>query len=264
MNITNAIPRCLKIGLASACFALLTPSVWADGMQPETSVVLVKVDEREKAIKVLNTDKQLSLLNVTLQNIPEDPEPLLLVTPQLSRVEPGKTQLVRFIVRNEYLEGEKAITTQRLKRVLFEGIPTQADEKTTGIGRVGVSIRQNLPVIIHPKGLADSRTPWEGLTWSVEGDKIHVRNDTPYVVRLAEEIRLLPSNTTAALPRAYILAGAHLTLPLPEQAKGSDKVRIFPATVYGFAVDAYEAPLQAAPATSTTVPQQDEAGKGQP
>ncbi len=260
MSIFSAIPRGLKVGLTSACLALLAPAVWADGMQPETSVVLVKVDEREKAIRVTNTDKQLSLLNVTLQNIPEDPEPLLLVTPQLSRVEAGKTQLVRFIVRNEYLQGEKALTTQRLKRVLIEGIPADAAEKSTGIGRVGVTIRQNLPVIIHPKGLAENRTPWEGLTWSIEGNQLHVRNDTPYVVRLAEEVRLLPSNTTVALPRSYVLPGTDLTLPVPDQGLGSDKVRIFPATVYGFAVDAYEAPLQAA---SAAAPQRDASGKDQ-
>ena len=60
----------------------------ADGMIPDTSVVIVYEAEGEAAVSVTNTDSQLALLHVTLEDIPEDPEPLLVVTPPLSRVEP--------------------------------------------------------------------------------------------------------------------------------------------------------------------------------
>ncbi len=211
--------------------------VYADGMLPETSVVLVYEDKGEAAIKVRNSDTRPSLLHVTLQDIPEDVEPLLFVTPPVSRVEPGQDQLVRFILRHT-----KPLTTQRLKRVVFEGIPPK-NKLEPGRATVAVNIRQNLPVIVHPKGLPLNREPWTGLTWSIANGELTVRNDTPYVVRMGQEVHLLPTMASVKVPSAYVLPGAHHVVPIPEAAHASTSVRLYPATVYGFAVDAYDAPL---------------------
>lgn len=232
----------------SGIFALALTILWltmatpvhADGMIPETSVVIVNEADGEATIKVTNSDAKPALLHVTLENIPEDAEPLLLVTPPVSRVEPGKTQLVRFIVRT----GKVPLTTQRLKRVIFEGIPPR-NAAQAGQARVGVSVRQNLPVIINPTGLARNREPWTGLHWSQADGKLTVRNDTAYVVRLSQELKLLPMMASALLPRSYVLPGEHLTVDVPPEAAAATAVRLFPATVYGYAVDAYESPLGA-------------------
>jgi P pilus assembly chaperone PapD len=117
-------------------------------------VVIVYEQEGEASVSVTNTDNQLALLHVTLEDIPEDTEPLLVVTPPLSRVEPGKSQLVRFIFQDQ-----QPLKSQRLKRVVFEGMPKGRPAAEAGHARVGVTVRQNLPVIIHPKGLATNRTP---------------------------------------------------------------------------------------------------------
>ena len=190
----------------------------------------------EASVSVTNTDSQLALLHVTLQDIPEDTEPLLVVTPPLSRVEASKSQLVRFILQNQ-----QPLLTQRLKRVVFEGMPQGRAATAAGHARVGVTVRQNLPVIVHPKGLAPNRTPWTDLTWTLRDGQLQVRNDTPYVVRLAQELRLLPGDGRAMLPRTYVLPGEALSVP----ASGSQArtVRLQPATVYGFAVKAYDAPI---------------------
>ena len=208
----------------------------ADGMVPDTSVVIVHEAEGEAAVSVTNTDSQLALLHVTLQDIPEDTEPLLVVTPPLSRVEPSKSQLVRFI-----LHSQQPLLTQRLTRAIFEGMPQGRPATQAGHARVGVTVRQNLPVIIHPKGLAPNRTPWTELTWSQHGNTLQVRNTSPYVVRLAQELRLLPGDGKAMLPRTYVLPGE--TLSVPASGGPATKVRLQPATVYGFAVAAYEAPI---------------------
>lgn len=208
----------------------------ADGMVPDTSVVIVHEDDGEASVSVTNSDSQLSLLHVTLQDIPEDTEPLLVVTPPLSRVEASKSQLVRFILQNQ-----KPLLTQRLKRAVFEGMPQGRAATAAGHARVGVTVRQNLPVIVHPKGLAPNRSPWTGLTWTLRDGQLQVRNDTPYVVRLAQELRLLPGDGKAMLPRTYVLPGEALSVPASGgQAK---TVRLQPATVYGFAVKAYDAPI---------------------
>ncbi|QDG58831.1 fimbria/pilus chaperone family protein [Pseudomonas sp. NIBRBAC000502773] len=224
----------------STCLIALTllfgKGAQADGMIPDTSVVIVYEAEGEAAVSVTNTDSQLALLHVTLEDIPEDREPLLVVTPPLSRVEASKSQLVRFI-----LQRQQPLQTQRLKRAIFEGMPQGRPATEAGHARVGVTVRQNLPVIIHPKGLALNRTPWTRLAWSQHGNTLQVRNDSPYVVRLAQELRLLPGDGKAMLPRTYVLPGE--TLSVPATGGTASKVRLQPATVYGFAVAAYEAPL---------------------
>ncbi|MGC6368876.1 fimbria/pilus chaperone family protein [Pseudomonas sp. K2I15] len=208
----------------------------ADGMVPDTSVVIIHESEGEAAVSVTNTDSQLALLHVSLEDIPEDREPLLFVTPPLARVEAGKSQLVRFI-----LQSPQPLRTQRLKRVIFEGMPQDRPATEAGHARVGVTVRQNLPVIIHPKGLAPNRTPWTGLTWSLQGGTLQVRNDTAYVVRLGQDLRLLPGAGKAMLPRTYVLPGE--TLKVPATGGPATSVRLQPATVYGFAVAAYDAPI---------------------
>ena len=129
----------------AALTLLLSLNAQADGMVPDTSVVIVYEQEGEASVSVTNTDNQLALLHVTLEDIPEDTEPLLVVTPPLSRVEPGKSQLVRFIFQDQ-----QPLKSQRLKRVVFEGMPKGRPATEAGHARVGVTVRQNLPVIIHP------------------------------------------------------------------------------------------------------------------
>jgi P pilus assembly chaperone PapD len=143
---------------------------------------------------------------------------------------------VRFI-----LQTSEPLKTQRLKRVIFEGMPQDRQPVKAGHAQVGVTVRQNLPVILHPKGLAPNRTPWTGLVWSLKNDQISVHNPTPYVVRLAQELTLLPGNGPALLPRTYVLPGE--TLSVPANGVTAATVRLQPATVYGFAVPHFEAPI---------------------
>ncbi|MCS4246935.1 fimbria/pilus chaperone family protein [Pseudomonas sp. BIGb0164] len=223
--------------LAALALTLWGPTlVLADGMVPDTSVVIVNEADGEASVSVTNTDTKLALLHVTLEDIPEDTAPLLFVTPPLTRVEPSKSQLIRFI-----LQSATPLTTQRLKRVIFEGMPQGRTEGQAGHARVGVTVRQNLPVILHPKGLAPNRTPWTGLVWSLKNQQLSVNNPTPYVVRLAQELTLLPGKGSALLPRTYVLPGETLSVAA-SQAQAST-VQMQPATVYGFAVAPYEAPI---------------------
>lgn len=223
--------------LAALALTLWGPTlVLADGMVPDTSVVIVNEADGEASVSVTNTDSKLALLHVTLEDIPEDPTSLLFVTPPLTRVEPGKSQLIRFI-----LQSPTPLTTQRLKRVIFEGMPQGRAAGQAGHARVGVTVRQNLPVILHPKGLAPNRTPWTGLVWSLNNQQLSVNNPTPYVVRLAQELTLLPGKGSALLPRTYVLPGETLSVAA-SQAQAST-VQMQPATVYGFAVEPYQAPI---------------------
>ena len=220
-------------GLLSNAFFL--SSVHASGMLPETSVVIINEADGEASMNVKNTDANATLLYTSIQNLPEDKENLLVVTPPVARVEPEETQLVRFI-----LQSKEPLKTQRFKRVIFEGIPQQS--KDGGV-KVTMNVRQNLPVIIHPKGLAPNREPWKLLTWSVSNGKLIAKNDSAYVVRLAQTVTLLPGKAEFDLGKTYFLPGETISVPVPAAASASTTVRLAPATVYGFSVDSYDAAL---------------------
>jgi len=198
---------------------------------------LINIAEGEGTMTVTNTDSQAGLLYTSLENIPEDQEGFLVVTPPVTRVEAGEKQLVRFIVQSE-----KPITTQRLKRVAFEGIP-QKDPNAPP--RVGVTVRQDLPVLISPADLAPKLDPWKVLKWSVKGQTLTVKNDSRYVVRLNQQVDVLPAKINLVLPRTYILPGQtdHFELPAGTALATDAKVRIYPVSTYGYAVDPFDAPL---------------------
>lgn len=220
------------------CFSfLLCGAAHADGMEPETTVIVLNEADGEASINVKNTDAKPALLHAAIEDVPEDLEPLVIVTPPVSRVDAGELQMVRFLA-----VGKEPLKTQRLKRVTFEGIPqTQPGSGAT----IGISLRQNLPLILHPKGLPQHNAPWELLTWSLQGKTLSVRNDSPYVVRLAAEVQLNPQKAKAYLSRTYVLPGEVLSTEFSSPSPDATSVTIAPATVYGFTVDNYDALLVA-------------------
>ncbi|MCU4369584.1 fimbria/pilus chaperone family protein [Acinetobacter courvalinii] len=217
----------------------------AAGMVPETSVVIVEQRDGEGSINVKNTDNSPLLLLTELEDIKEDKDQLLIVTPPTARVEAGKSQRVRFIMADK-----TPLKTERLKRVTFEGVPPQQKGKNV----VRVNVRQNLPVLIRPAGLEADSAPWKRLIWKKVGDKLTVNNPSPYVVRMGQGVHTLADNNLWSLPNAYILPGESHTLTVSGKAKADAKiekpkdgnlnvVRISPATTWGFTVNSYDAPL---------------------
>lgn len=243
MNISYKT-RTAILGLAAMAALPMTTPAHASGMVPETSVIILEVAEGEASINVTNTDTLPSLLHSAVVNLPHDPEAIVLVSPPVARVEAGDKQLVRFM-----LNTKEDIPVQRLKRVIFEGIPQRP--KSESSATLGVTVRQNLPMIIHPKGLARNAEPWKLLKWYAEGDKLTVVNDSAYVTRLAQSVLLkkdgaADQSATVELPTTYVLPGQ--TLSISGAVAGTTSVVISPATVYGYQVDTYEAPITAGPA----------------
>lgn len=215
---------------------VLLANVQAAGMIPETSVVIVNEADGEASINLKNSDSRPALLYSQILPIEGDDENLLVLTPPVARVEPGETQAIRFL-----LQTTQPLKVQRLRRVTFEGILPK--DNSAGM-RVNMNVRQNLPVIINPKGLAKDNEPWRRLKWSVQNGKLQVANPDAYVVRLDQAVELKPANVQAQLPRAYVLPGEVITLDAPASALANlASVTLSPATVYGYSVDHYTAPL---------------------
>lgn len=211
----------------------------ADGMKPEKSIVIVSTDPKHPTVmNVTNTGGTEDMLLVDILPIDEDTADIVVVSPAsgTTRVKPGEPQQVTFTA----LDGVQDSSKQRLRRVVFEGAkgtPKRAQKRN----EVGVSVRQNLPLIIHPKGLPLEREPWKLLKWVKSGDDLKVENNSPYVVRLSQEFESLPSKTVLGLSSSYVLPNTALIVQRPAGAQNDNKVRIHPATVYGFQTDHFEA-----------------------
>ena len=222
----------------SLLISLLSIShVQAAGMIPETSVVILNEADGETSINLKNSDSRPALLYSQILPIEGDDENLIVLTPPVARVESGETQAIRFL-----LQTAQPLKVQRLRRVTFEGILPK--DNSAGM-RVNMNVRQNLPVIINPKGLAKDNEPWRRLKWSVQNGKLQVANPDAYVVRLDQTITLKPANASAQLPRPYLLPGEVITLDAPATVLNTlMAVTLYPATVYGYSVDQYTAPLE--------------------
>src|ERR1700730_15878453 len=111
-------------GAAAGLFFLAaTPCADAAGMLPESTAVLIDEADGEASMIVKNTDPGASLLHATIEAVPEDKSPPVVLAPPVARVEPGKTQLVRFMLTNI-----EPLKVERYARVTFDGIPEQSND----------------------------------------------------------------------------------------------------------------------------------------
>lgn len=229
--------KLLPLGALAIC-ALFISHANASGLRLETSVVVVEAQDGEGVISVKNTDEEPVLLYSEIVDVPEDKDPLLLVTPPITRVEPGETQTVRFL-----LKSKEKLSTERLKRATFEGIPQTAPNK------VRVNIRQNIPIIIRPAGLAKNNAPWKLLQWTASEQGVSVKNTGPYVVRMSQEVILEPGARSAALPKNYILPGETVALSTKPAGK-VQTIKYTPATLNGYFTDPVEVKTDSNPGTA--------------
>lgn len=224
----------LKKSLMCACL-LTSFSCLSAGMVPDTSLLLINEEEQGGSMDVKNTDADAQLLYTKIINLPDDPKPELIVTQPVVRVETGKTQRVRFVLKNS----AEPLKVEHLKRVVFTTIP-QMDKN-----KVKVVFSQNLPAIIHPADLEVNLEPWKGLQWHMANDRVIVENKTPYVVRLEQAVKLLPSGSMVNLPKTYIIPGETLNTSASQKLSALDKqVELYPATRYGYKAKSFVAEIQ--------------------
>lgn len=225
-----------KLALAAPfLFSALMTQANAAGMVPETTLLVIDESTHSGVMNVKNTDNGPALLYTTIIDLPDDTGIKLDVTQPVVRVEPGQQQQLRFIMQNQ-----QPLTVEHLKRVTFEGIPPKNADKNM---KIGFNMRQDLPVLIRPKNLPVVTDAWKLLSWSGSGQTIKVKNPSAYVVRLAQNVTFLPSNTAGKLKKTYILPGETLDVSVAKAVSGDKSIRFYPASRYGINVPDFTAPL---------------------
>lgn len=217
--------------LAAAALFSAQFGVHAAGMMPETSLLVIDEATHSGTINVKNTDSHPSLLYTDVVDLPDDKGLKLVTTQPVVRLEPGQTQQLRFI-----LQTSKPLDVEHYKRVTFEGIPPKSDDNKV---KIGINIRQDLPVLIRPAKLAVVTDAWKFLDWTASGTSVTVKNPSKYVVRLAQNVVLQPSCISGSLAKTYILPGETMTVSMGKSVSGNTKVKFFPASRYGVEVPSF-------------------------
>ena len=208
---------------------------FAAGMVPETSLLVIDEATHSGTINIKNTDDHPSLLYTNVIDIKDDQGLKLIVTQPVVRLEPQQTQQLRFI-----LQSNEPLDVEHYKRVTFEGIPPKSDDNRI---KIGINIRQDIPVLIRPARLAVVTDAWKYLEWSQSGKTVTLSNPSKYVVRLAQNAVFLPSKTTIDIGKTHILPGESITLTLSKDTGGDKQVKFFPASRYGVEVPSFIAEL---------------------
>ena len=219
-----------------ALFTAGLPAAFAV-MKPETSMLLIQEADGGGSINVTNTDDKDALLYVKVVDLPDDPRPKLDIAQPVMRVGAGKTQRVRFILNSDH-----ALQHEHFKRVIFESIrPKTADTENS----IAVNFRHNIPVVIHPRGLAANADPWKALVWKASSTTLSVHNPSPWVVRLAQNVTLLPGKAQATLTKSYVLPEQTLTLKVPTGTALSSvqQVRMETLSKYGYEAGQFTLPV---------------------
>jgi len=234
-------------GALGSCALLIACHAGATGVQPDSTIVQLSAADGQAQMAVRNTEFVPLLMNVKVHDLPGSESLTVLPLPQVSRVEANGRQVVRLVLIKPAAE----ITKQYLKRVSFEGIPPKTNKPGEAV--VAFNVRQTIPLVISPKGLEQDPEPWKKLTIVRTASGLEVINDSPFVVRLKSDAELLPMKSGVRLLKdTYVLPGERHAVELPKDvAPGAvQSVRIYPASPWGFAVDAYEIAVSATPVTT--------------
>lgn len=226
--------KLIKLTVITALVASSVATAFAAGMKPGSSVLFLDDSNREATIEVTNTDTALALLHSKIETIAEDRNNKLIVTPQLARVDAGKKQQIRVVLKEGVV-----IKEQTMQRINFVSVPTDDGKKN----RARVLVGQNIPIIISPASLPVNTTPWTGLTVKKSGSSLLIENPSAYIVRLTTQVDLLPGTQKTVLPKTYILPKQKITIALPAAAKNPTSIRLHPVTRFGVLTSPYDMPL---------------------
>lgn len=229
---------------SAPCLLLLLPwhvhAQTASGIQPEVQVLLISEAEGQAQMALRSNEAGPLLLYTKVYDAGDAAGFEIIPLPAITRVEAHGRQIVRFIMENT----GQPLQVQHYKRVSFEGIPQKtADSRAS---TVRVNVKYDLPVIISPRTLAPEESPWKHLVWKWDAGKIRVDNPSPYVVRMSQDIILLPvMKRVPLIRRTFILPGESVTLALPADTSPDavKEVRLSPTALFGATAPDFDAPI---------------------
>ncbi|MEB0011482.1 fimbria/pilus periplasmic chaperone [Glaciimonas sp. Gout2] len=209
--------------LTLACALPFFASIAKASVTLERLAVIVDSKTGEGVNNVKNTFPYPILLHSFIEDIPEDTTTKIIVSPPVVRIEPGETQMVRFM-----LNGDQKSKKDTLKRAVFEAIPPES----TGIKFV---LQQAVPLFVHVNAAEqeNAEDTYKKLQWTRDGKQLNVVNNSNQVVMFMPQLTLLPSKEQAVLSGGYLLPGQQRVAVLSDATSAFSSLSLLPVNDYG-------------------------------
>lgn len=199
--------------------------------QLESTGVILNESEGRVSFNIKNVSSAPLLLVTKLIDLDgNNLSKQILISPPITRIDAGQSQQVNFVLKKS-----APLTHEVLLKASFEGVSQAADNSAK------MPIRQDIGFIVQPSAVAQTKTPWEELTFSVEGQQLVIANPGKHVVRLAPQVTLLPNNQTVPLGNYYLMAGETKRVTITGTPTS---VTIIPLSRYGFKLQDVTLPVR--------------------
>lgn len=190
--------------------------------QLETMTVILDSEEPRKIFNVKNTGSEPILLSTKVSDLDKQHEIAknIIITPPITRIEPDQSQNINFILKDGI-----EFDDEQILKASFQGI---------GVAKVNstkMPIRQDIAMLIIPKGLTIEREPWKNLEVKQVNNQLILRNNGKQVIRMAPAFSSLPSNNGYSIGQFYIRPQEEIKVDVKEKLT---EIKISPLSRYGF------------------------------
>ncbi|HGN1206672.1 TPA: fimbria/pilus chaperone family protein [Proteus mirabilis] len=190
--------------------------------QLETMTVILDSEEPRKIFNVKNTGSEPILLSTKVSDLDKQHEIAknIIITPPITRIEPDQSQNINFILKDGI-----EFDDEQILKASFQGI---------GVAKVNstkMPIRQDIAMLIIPKGLTIEREPWKNLEVKQVNNQLILKNYGKQVIRMAPAFSSLPSNNGYSIGQFYIRPQEEIKVDVKEKLT---EIKISPLSRYGF------------------------------
>ncbi|WP_411754903.1 fimbria/pilus chaperone family protein [Serratia sp. (in: enterobacteria)] len=165
--------------------------------QLESMGIVLEESTGRTTFSIKNTTSEPILLATKVEDLDGKTfSKMVLISPPISRIDAGQSQQVNFVLKQGAV-----LPHEVMLKASFEGVGQAVDNSAR------IPVRQSIGLIIQPKAVAVSKTPWEDLQLSQVGTTLVVKNNGLHVMRLAPQLTLLPSKQVVLLENYYLMSG---------------------------------------------------------
>ncbi|HEK1970551.1 TPA: fimbria/pilus periplasmic chaperone [Proteus mirabilis] len=190
--------------------------------QLETMTVILDSEEPRKIFNVKNTGSEPILLSTKVSDLDKQHEIAknIIITPPITRIEPDQSQNINFILKDGI-----EFDDEQILKASFQGIGVAKANSTK------MPIRQDIAMLIIPKGLTIEREPWKNLEVKQVNNQLILKNNGKQVIRMAPAFSSLPSNNGYSIGQFYIRPQEEIKVDVKEKLT---EIKISPLSRYGF------------------------------
>ncbi|EOW0743002.1 TPA: fimbria/pilus chaperone family protein [Proteus mirabilis] len=190
--------------------------------QLETMTVILDSEEPRKIFNVKNTGSEPILLSTKVSDLDNQHEIAknIIITPPITRIDPDQSQNINFILKDGI-----EFDDEQILKASFQGIGVAKANSTK------MPIRQDIAMLIIPKGLTIEREPWKNLEVKQVNNQLILKNNGKQVIRMAPAFSSLPSNNGYSIGQFYIRPQEEIKVDVKEKLT---EIKISPLSRYGF------------------------------